>query len=168
MKYSFTLPDAATQWLARLQPQERRALMALAVFLAAIVLWFGVWAPLKNLRDAKEATYQSLLQDVRWMEAQAAQGSGVVAPADAKSMPEGSSILSLATAAAQGHHITLSRAEPAEDNRLHVTLESAPFSKVLTWLQELQGNYGIRAINVTLERKTGMPGYVSATLVLEH
>jgi general secretion pathway protein M len=168
MSEGLRLPPPVLRWYGGLQPQERRALVFLLGFLALVMLWLQVWVPLREMRDKKEAAYLSSVRDVRWMQAQAPKEAASGAPdAAAPALPDGSSLLTLITASAQGVHITISHAEPVENDRLHLTLENVAFSRLLVWLEALQHDYGISATQVSVERVTAMPGYVSATLELK-
>jgi general secretion pathway protein M len=98
---------------------------------------------------------------LEWLRAHQGEAGGAAQPGAARDQP----IATLVNTSAQENKLTIRRYEPAGDDGVKVWLEGAPFNTVVKWLYQLEGGYGIRAAEFTLER-ADEPGKVSARLTL--
>ena len=155
------------RWFGGLQRREQSAILLLSAFIVILFLWMEVWQPVDAARDKSEASYQVALADLEWMRAHTEQAKSLRVPANTKVASDGSSLLTLVTDSAQPYHIEISHAEPTEDGSLHLSLDSVPFSHLLSWLDTMQREHDIKTSQITIERQTAKPGYVSANLTLQ-
>lgn len=155
------------RWFTGLPSREQRAVKILLTFLAMLFLWKELWQPVQEARDRNEAAYEAAYTDFQWMQAHMQQAKLAIPQSATTPSPDGSSLLALTTDTAQTYRIAISHAEPAEDGSLRLTLESVAFSKLLPWLESLQREHNIDTSQLSMERQTDKPGYVSATLTLQ-
>ena len=152
--------QAPLRWYAGREPREQRALRVLSVVLAGALLWQAVWVPVRDARNRNQAAYLAALSDVAWMRAHAEE-----AAAKPDALEDDAPVLTSVAASAQRQGITLQHVEPAQDGSLRITLESVPFTRLVSWLEALEAEHGIRADYAALERASA-PGQVSASLTL--
>lgn len=155
-------------WLATRTPRERQILAIGGAFLILVLLYGTLvhpfYAGLAQLRRTV-AEQHSLLN---WMhgtarEIQALRGSGpAAAPAS------GGSILSVVDQAARREHLegAVKRLDPNNAGGVRVTLEQAPFDRIVRWLDKLQRDAGLHIESLNLEA-TGVPGQVNGRVVLK-
>ena len=151
------------KWQA-LGARERRALSILAVFLAPVLLYLLVWAPVESglaRSKARLSTVQGQLAQVREQAALVASLSAAPrseAPADAASAVQ-------EAAASNGLREQVKRVDADTPSSVRVQLEAAPFPALMALLVELQQK-GLRAESATIERNA-KPGTVNARLLLQ-
>jgi general secretion pathway protein M len=155
------------QWLAGLDPRERRLVLGGAVVVGCLLIYVLAWEPfatrVAQLR-AGHGEQQALLQ---WMQnaaqevQQLRRASG--RPAQAVS---GQSLLAVIDRTAKTGHLAsaLKRVQPDGEQRVRVWLEDAAFDDVMRWLQGLE-RQGIRVENSVFEAKE-LGGHVDGRLVL--
>lgn len=143
--------------LSNLAGRERvLLLLVLPTVLLLAGLRFG-WQPLQDLRAAREAEIAS-----HRLVTQAAAQAGTLAPAVE---PDPTPFASRVTESAEAAGLRLRRIEP-EGEGLRVAIEDAPFSQVVLWIADLEGERGVLLAAIELDRRTA-PGNVSARLLLE-
>ena len=143
-------------FLARLTGRER-ALVLVAMPLACLLAgWRLGWAPLADLRAAREAEVAGYRQVI---EAVSAHGAAPLAAA-----PEAAPLATRATSTAEASDLALSRLEP-EGDALRVAVAEAPFAQVTLWLADLEAA-GVLVTAVEIDRRTA-PGAVTARVLLE-
>jgi general secretion pathway protein M len=158
----------AVAWWNTLSLRDRRALAVLAAFVALALAWFALWQPLAASRDRLAAQVERAEQDRAWMQSRATElgqlrAAGALDPLDRS----GKSLLALADAGAReaGLGANLKRVEPVSEGRVNLWFEGVPFDSMTTWLDQLEGRYGVRVDDLSAERAGGV-GTVNARVGL--
>jgi len=151
------------KWQA-LGARERRALSILAVFLAPVLLYLLVWAPVESglaRSKARLSTVQGQLAQVR---EQAALVTALRATPRSEAPADAASAVQEA-ASGNGLREQVKRVDADSPGSVRVQLEAAPFSALMSLLVELQQR-GLRTESATIERNA-KPGTVNARLLLQ-
>lgn len=152
------MTEGLRTWVAGRTPRERWLLGLSGVVLLIWVAVTLVWQPIQTQRQA--SARQAALYDRAIVTLQSdAVPMAVAAPTDNRALNV------IVTDAAGGFDLTIRRLEP-EGNRIRVTVDEAAFQTVILWLEALQRDAGLRAVEVDLSRRPA-PGVVNATLLLE-
>jgi general secretion pathway protein M len=150
-------------WKA-LGARERRTFVALAVVLAAVLLYLGIWSPVQSgLARARErvTSTQVQLSQVREQAALVERARNAPRP----TLPSDAAAAAGQAAARYGMRERLKRVDPEGVRAVRIQIEEAPFVAVMAWLTELQQQSGLRAESAMFERHPN-PGAVNARLVL--
>ncbi|WP_313537992.1 type II secretion system protein M [Sphingomonas sp.] len=142
-------------WQAR-SPRERTMLAGVGIFLAAILLVYGVVKPIQGARAAALAdirTYETLNARIR-----AAGTLSAVKPPHRSGPPE-----VIVTESAGTFGVVLTTALVAGGVRASVA--DASYDSLVHWLADVTTTSDLRIRRVTLQR-LGAPGHVSATVEL--
>ena len=147
-----------------LEKRERVAVVSLSIFLAGVVLYLGVWAPVNNY--ALEAQidhdrYLKLLTYLKSTESQARSSSEKQSTGKAT----GQSLLSSVSKSARSVGIKPSRLQPEGSDAVSVWFDAVAFTRLMLWLERLESGQGIVVQQITIDRRD-LPGEVSARLVL--
>ncbi|MHB8455423.1 MAG: type II secretion system protein GspM [Acidiferrobacterales bacterium] len=153
------------RWRA-LEARERLALSiaasALAVFLFYVLLWSPMEHDLKRLRVEVPQDRARLTV----MRAQALQLAQLRASGAATHTSGGAILATLEqSAASHGLKQALTRMEPDGATGARLTLENVPFNSLVTWLNELRTNSGVRIESASIDAQTS-PGMVNVRLQL--
>lgn len=156
-------------WLESLAPRERLLVLTAAAVGGVALLYLAVWQPLdRAVADMRERVEreQSLAAWVAGVSAEAAALQGTRRQTTIQGRDE--SLLSLVdqTARRAGLGEAVRRIQPESDDQAAVTLESAGFNTLITWLRNLERQYGIRPTALTVNRGEE-PGTVSARMTLK-
>jgi len=147
-----------------LEKRDRLALIALAIFLAVLFMYFGLWASVEQYyqesREYRDRQVQ-LLEYMRRTEEQARNA----APATNQAVVGGQTLLTEVSRTAQAFGIKPARLQPEGSDSVSVWFDSVAFNRLAQWLDELttQRNISIRQISIDRE---GEPGKVNARLIL--
>lgn len=136
---------------------DKRSLLILGVFLAAVTLWKGIWLPLDNAVMRYREEYTEAASDYAWMKAHAPHS---------QASPD-NNFISKVTSSASLFQVNISSAQPVQNNAVQVIIVSVPFNSIISWLELLQREHGIKATRIMLEKSSNSPGHVSAQLTLE-
>lgn len=141
-------------WWQGLNLRERRLVIGLSAAVLAILLYGLVWQPLNdNLDSTKKrlASREALLTWVtentgRYQSAQSASGTKQV----------NGSLSSIVNRTANQQQLTITRMQPQGDS-IQVWVDSASFTQLLFWLEQLVNNEGLRvqAIDLTKGENQG-------------
>jgi len=153
------------QRLDAMPAKDRRALLLLTLFLAAIILIYAVLLPAHRYANEAAELHQQRAQILAWMQANEADARNLQAQPTKNTNPSGQSLLSLATQQAQSNNLSFKRFEPFGEGGLRVWLDDAPFNNLLQWLTQLQQQNGVLVKQVNINRAT-QTGRVSAKLEL--
>jgi general secretion pathway protein M len=143
---------------------ERRALSALAVFLAPVLFYLLVWSPIEGGLARSQARFAAVQGQLAQVREQAALVAALRAaprgdpPADAASAVQ-------EAAAKNGLREQVKRIDADSPGSVRVQLEAAPFASVMSLLVDLQQR-GLRTENASFERNA-TPGTVNARLLLQ-
>lgn len=147
-----------------LEKRERLAVLSLSIFLAGVVLYAGIWAPLNSYAlegRVDHDRYLSLLTYLKSTEAQARNSSDNPGAGSTG----GQSLLSSVSKSARSVGINPSRLQPEGGEAVSVWFDAVPFTKLMLWLERLESDQGIVVQQITIDRRD-LPGQVSARLVL--
>ncbi len=138
------MPQAIKNYLEKLSPRDRIAVILLAIF---VLVSLGGLGALKLHRAADKAQQQAQQEQelLIWLQASAPL-------LNAGSSNNGMSVLDTVSSSAGGLGITMQRFEPDGDS-VRVWLEGADFAKVATWLNNLT-NQGVKAQEVHFEQNS--------------
>lgn len=152
-----------------LQTRERRALVAGAIALAAILLWAFVWHPLAQARSELATDVSRQAADIAWMR-QALNRVDRLKTRGSRGQVSrrGKSLLALADVSARGAGLgeALKRVEPTGGNSVRVTFETANFDALANWLDGLARDYGVQVSDLSVDKVPGI-GLVDARVTLQ-
>lgn len=147
---------AMAWWQAR-DGRERAMLAVMLAMLAGFALWYGVFAPLRHLRDAAQARYDRAVSELRVVEATAAeiralqQRSGPPAGGAAGDQALAKQVLDSASAAG----IPVSRQRVDADGALQVDIDAVAAPALLAWLEALRRDHALAPTAVSISRANG-------------
>lgn len=144
-------------------PREQLAVKILGGFLALLLVFLLVIAPLHRYHNDARADYRQQTETLAWMQANRAQIGTVSA---GKVRPAGESLLSLANQGARAAGLSFKRSEPTGDDGLNVWLEKVSFNQVVAWLGQMERDYGVVASELSASRRDE-PGLVDVRLTLQ-
>jgi general secretion pathway protein M len=154
------------RYYSGLSPADRRALTLLSCFISIVGLWLLVWQPVEHMRVRSEEAFIEARSDLAWMQAHAAEARISGASGSSRALVQHNINLFSATGeTASAAGISMARVEPSGDAALRVNIDSASFSRLLGWLEQMEKQDGIRVSQLSIE-KLADPGTVSATLLL--
>lgn len=143
-------------------PREQLSLKVLGAFLAVVILLLLVIMPLHRFNTTAIADYRAQQETLSWMQAnRSAIGSSTLKP-----RAQGDTLQSLANQQARNLGLAIQRYEPSGDKAVTMTLQLVPFNRVVQWLDVLERDYGIVAIEFTASRRDE-PGMVDVRVVLQ-
>ena len=156
-------------WYNKLEPRERKFLIAGGTALIIAFLYFIMWQPFVKKLERLEKSTQEQQKLVTWMKARAVevkqlrQASGPVA-----NIPKGRSLLGVIdkTTKARRLDTAVKRVKPEGDSKARVWLESADFNAIIRWIEELQRQQGVKVVNAVVDR-TKEPGKVDARIIFD-
>ncbi|MFT3931245.1 MAG: type II secretion system protein GspM [Spongiibacteraceae bacterium] len=144
-------------------PREQTALKALGVFLSVVLILLLVILPLHRFNNGAVADYRTQSETLQWMQAnRAAIGNGSAQ----KQRDPGASLLTLANQSAREFGLAFKRYEPNANQGLNLWLEQVPFNQVVKWLEALERDYGIIAVEFSASRRDEA-GIVDVRVVLQ-
>ena len=154
------------EWLESLQPRERWMVFGCAAFVALVVLYLVVLRPLYGGVSRAETRIQEkrqLLADIKSAAAQVRSGGRTVRVIDTS---QSLVVVVDQTTRKSGLAGVLKRNQPNGDNGIRVRFDDAPFDQVLSWLGNVQVDYGLSIVSASFDGGAQI-GQVTANLVLE-
>ena len=144
-----------------LPTRQRQASLTAGIFVAIVVVYIGIWEPIFDYRENAIDRMTTARQNLEWMQQNetAARGrlnSGVE--------NEEVSIAKLSTSARQ-FGFSLQRIQSMPSGGVSVQLQRQPFNAVLLWLEFLNGEYGYRLVNASLNAHA--EGFVDARVTIQ-
>lgn len=146
--------------------RDQMALKVLAVVLALMFIYFGMWQPAYQYKQNAETELQQqkdLLALV--MENKTALAGLSGASRSGSPVMNSQQLVSAVTNLARQAGVLLKRFEPSGEREIKVWVEDAEFDKMINWLNTLQKTLSVKATQISLE-KTDAPGLISARLTL--
>lgn len=144
-------------------PREQTALKALAVFLILVLVLLLVVLPLHRFNSNAVADYRAQRETLQWMQD---NRSAINNNPMQKQREPGASLLTLANQSARDFNLAFKRYEPNANQGLNLWLEQVPFNQVVKWLEALERDFGIVAVEFTASRRDE-PGVVDVRVVLQ-
>lgn len=153
------------EWFRQLAPRERLVMTAGAILAVVIVAWTFVWSPLRTGATELDATVAERSRQVvdlrRAASLDLASGPGTAAR-DAPTLL----VLVDQTARPVGLSGAITRTTPDGANAIRVSFRDARFDRLLDWLIDLHGTYGL-AVSLASFTGTNGAGLVSGEVRLE-
>jgi general secretion pathway protein M len=135
-------------WQARNQ-RERAMLTVMFLAIAAFAAWYGLFAPLRHLRDASQAGYDRSLFDLR--QAQASASMHALQKRDRPALDR-DQLTRLVLQGAQAAGVAVSRRRIDSDGHLVLGLDSVAAPTLFAWLDTLQEDHGLAPRSLQVER----------------
>ena len=149
--------------LSTLDARHRKVLKALILFLAVLLIYFGVWSPLHRYHESslikRDAAF-GLLQYMRSSEKQARTVS-----VTKKQRPTGQSLITDISNVAKDQGIQPNRIQPEGGTAVIVWFDNVVFNDLMDWLVLLHGEYGVSVEQISIDRQA-KPGLVNARVLL--
>lgn len=154
-------------WFANLDLRERRALIFGGGALLLFLFYFLGWQPFTTKLDQVAQQVREQRATYQWMQAKAEEVRRLRSAAPAIKTAGGQSLLATVdrTAREGGLGPALKRVEPESASNVRVWLDGATFDGLVKWLLQLQHDYGIQIVSISVDRQND-PGIVSARLTL--
>lgn len=155
--------QALRQYYDRLSEREQRIALYGAIA-ALILLILAVLLPLQRHVGALEQRVERKRDDLIWLRSMAPQLAGL---RNSGPPPPHDSLVVVVdrTARQSGLEHALVGSQPSGDGGLNVRLEQTAFDGLISWLQQLRENYGVRVDSAVVEAGNSS-GTVNASLVL--
>ena len=158
-------------WYDNLEPRERRIVIAGAIVLVIALLYLLAWEPWVKKISTLEKSNQANQELLVWMEQSAVEAKQLQAKLKASGpsgRSKGQSLLGTIDRTAKTGKLgkSVKRVQPDGQTRARVWLENASFDSMVSWLEKLQRQQGIRIVTSVIE-KQDEPGLVNARLVLQ-
>lgn len=130
-------------------PREQLMLRALGVFFLVLLLAFAVILPLHHFNADAIAAYKTQQDTLAWMQS----NRGAVGKGGGSLRKPTDSVLTVANQSARPLGITFKRYEPNGERGLNLWLEQVPFDQVVRWLEILERDYGVFAVDFSASRR---------------
>jgi general secretion pathway protein M len=155
--------ERLTHYLQRLEPRERRTVLAGAIA-AGLLIIVATVLPLQRSVAAVEQRVERKRDDLQWLRSMAPQLAGLQGSAPPP-LRESLVVVVDRSARESGLAKSLVGSQPSGDGGLNVRLDQTPFDTLIVWLSQLRERYGVRVDSATIDAGKGS-GNVTATLVL--
>ncbi|WP_440054322.1 type II secretion system protein GspM [Pseudoalteromonas sp. T1lg65] len=146
-----------------LKEQEQKLLMVAGVVFVIFVLVMGIFRPLSAAVADAQARVEKNHELVSWVNSSVARlKSGQTSQATSVA----GNISQLVNQTRGRYQINISKMQP-NDNALRLTIDSVEFNKLISWLDELTNQYGVKVENLDMT-EGDLPGFVRVSrLVVE-
>jgi general secretion pathway protein M len=142
-------------------PREQLAVKVLGAFLLIVLVLWLVVLPLHRFNSNAIADFRAQQDTLAWMQS----NRGAIGSGTQKTRNADDSLLTLANQGARNFGLSFKRYEPSGDG-LNLWLEQVPFNQVIKWLDALQRDYGVIAIEFSASKRDE-PGVVDVRVTLK-
>ncbi|MGB7740562.1 MAG: type II secretion system protein M [Steroidobacteraceae bacterium] len=151
-------------WFDNLNARERNLVYVAGALVGIALVYLVLVLPFQTSSKKMAARVAQKTADLAWMQASAPQAMAAAGVAQAG----GDSLVVLVdrTAREAGLGTSLRDQSPDGNNGLRLRIEGASFDALVTWLANLQQQYGVSIESATVG--AAAPGLVNATLSLKH
>ncbi len=155
------------QWFFSRQPQERLALIVMAIFIIGAALYTLFWLPLNEDIAQKQIWVTEQQKTLSWMQRTAVEINHLK-PTSRQQKKSGEALLTTIDRTAKQQKIreAVKRIKPQGDNKAQLWLEQASFDRMIRWLDLLQQRHNISISTITVDRQSGS-GLINARISLE-
>jgi general secretion pathway protein M len=155
------------QWFFSRQPQERLALIVMAIFIIGAALYTLFWLPLNEDIAQKQIWVTEQQKTLDWMQRTAVEINHLK-PTSRQQKKSDEALLTTIDRTAKQQRIreAVKRIKPQGDNKAQLWLEQASFDRMIRWLDLLQQRHNISISTITIDRQSGS-GLVNARINLE-
>ena len=144
-----------------LPTRQRQASLTAGIFVAIVVLYIGIWEPVFDYRENAIDRMTTARQNLEWMQQNETAARGRL---NSGAENEEVSIAKLSTSARQ-FGFSLQRIQSMPSGGVSIQLQRQPFNAVLRWLEFLNGEYGYRVVNASLNSYA--EGLVDARITIQ-
>ena len=141
--------------------RQRQASMAAGILVAIVVVYIGIWEPVFDYRENAIDGMTTARQNLEWMHQNETAARGRL---NSGEEIEEVSIAKLSTSARQ-FGFSLQRIQSMPSGGVSIQLQRQPFNPVLRWLEFLNGEYGYRVVNASLNSYA--EGLVDARITIQ-
>ena len=141
--------------------RQRQASMAAGILVAIVVVYIGIWEPVFDYRENAIDRMTTARQNLEWMQQNETAARGRL---NSGAENEEVSIAKLSTSARQ-FGFSLQRIQSMPSGGVSIQLQRQPFNPVLRWLEFLNGEYGYRVVNASLNSYA--EGLVDARITIQ-
>lgn len=142
-------------------PREQLAVKIVGVVLLFVLVLLLVVLPLHRFNADAIADLRAQQDTLTWMQ----NNRGAIGSDTQKTRASGDTVLALANQNARNLGLSIKRYEPSGQG-LNLWLEQVPFSQVVKWLEALQRDSGIIAVEFSASKRDE-PGMVDARVTLK-
>lgn len=156
-----------TDYVNGLGARDRKALFALLIAFGLVVIYYGVYQPLKSSQADAISFHQQQKELVLWLEQVApvfAKQNGMGKPASATT---DQSLLALVNNIAKTNELTIKRMQPEGDDKIRIWLENVSFNATMIALETFEKDNGLIISELTVERSDDKPGIATIRFTLE-
>ncbi len=155
------------QWFFSRQPQERLALIVMAIFIIGAALYTLFWLPLNEDIAQKQIWVTEQQKTLDWMQRTAVEINHLK-PTSGQQKKSDEALLTTIDRTAKQQRIreAVKRIKPQGDNKAQLWLEQASFDRMIRWLDLLQQRHNISISTITVDRQSGS-GLINARISLE-
>ena len=154
------------EWFDNLSERERNLVYAAGAVVGVALVYLVLVLPFQTSGKRMAARVEQKTADLAWMQASASQAMAAAGVAQAGSGGESLVVLVDRTAREAGLGASLRDQSPDGNNGLRLQVQGASFDTLITWLANLQQQYGVSIDSAVVGG--GTPGFVNATLSLKH
>ena len=144
-----------------LPTRQRQASTAAGILVAIVVVYIGIWEPVFDYRENAIDRMTTARQNLEWMQQNETAARGRL---NSGAENEEVSIAKLSTSARQ-FGFSLQRIQSMPSGGVSIQLQRQPFNPVLRWLEFLNGEYGYRVVNASLNSYA--EGLVDARITIQ-
>ena len=144
-----------------LPTRQRQASITAGILVAIVVVYIGIWEPIFDYRESAIDRMTTARQDLEWMQQNETAARGRL---NSSAENEEVSIAKLSTSARQ-FGFSLQRIQSMPSGGVSIQLQRQPFNPVLRWLEFLDGEYGYRVVNASLNSYA--EGLVDARITIQ-
>ena len=144
-----------------LPTRQRQVSLAAGILVAIVVVYIGVWEPIFDYRENAIDRMTTARQNLEWMQQNETAARDRL---NSGAENEEVSIAKLSTSARQ-FGFSLQRIQSMPSGGVSVQLQRQPFNAVLHWLEFLNGEYGYRVVNASLNSYA--EGLVDARITIQ-
>ncbi|MBT8422745.1 MAG: type II secretion system protein M [Gammaproteobacteria bacterium] len=153
-------------WLNSLEPRERLMVIGCGIFVLVAAIWVFGLQPILQQADGLEARVVDKRAQLANLQELAAQvdTSGPAPAGGAATATQSLVVIIDRTTREKQLAGYLKRNQPEGSTSVRLRFEGAPFDALVTWLGDLNSDYGLTASNANFDRAG--PGRVNVSLVL--
>ena len=142
----------------QLETRQQYLAMLGTVVIIAFLFMTLIYRPLNSSLTAEKAAYFSQMELRDWMQAQVTQLKSQSGNSPNTSNRGNRSASVLINEAATKNTIQISRSQPRSNNQYQIWLDKVTFTQLMTWLTELQTDFGIHVhtINISKAEDAGL------------
>lgn len=139
--------------IAQMPQRDKVALLVLSIFLAALILVYGVFLPSINFQAQARENYTEEQALYSWLNSQRSVISGLSTDLGRQRPKESGSPLTIVNRSAKEFQLTLKRVQPESSGLLRVWVEDASFDNTLKWVDKLN-QQGLMITELNVDRVT--------------